>query len=117
MTLAMWDIGSRAQSLLVPHRERDSFVSAIAVPSEGNRAVCGYEDGKVTVWQLDTGAELQRLSVHWGRVRGVAIIPGGRRAVSASADDTVKGGWRADGSSRASSRTARCRPAPLAPTG
>ena len=39
---------------------------------------------------LDTGREVRRLNVHEGKVMGLAMMRGGRRAVSASADGTVK---------------------------
>jgi WD40 repeat protein len=42
------------------------------------------------VWDLDSGAELRTLQGHGGWVSAVAVTPDGRRAVSASEDQTLK---------------------------
>ena len=42
------------------------------------------------VWDLQTGREERTLTGHGGPVRAVAVTPDGRRAVSASSDQTVK---------------------------
>jgi WD40 repeat protein len=39
---------------------------------------------------MDTGQEVRTLAGHSGSVRGVALSADGRRAVSASADNTLK---------------------------
>jgi WD40 repeat protein len=42
------------------------------------------------VWDLETGQDLRTLIGHTDSVRGVAITPDGRHAVSASSDNTLK---------------------------
>ena len=42
------------------------------------------------MWDLETGAELRTLAGHSFRVSGVALSADGRRAVSASDDQTLK---------------------------
>jgi hypothetical protein len=42
------------------------------------------------VWDLDSGRELRTLEGHSGGVTGVAVTPDGKRAVSASFDETLK---------------------------
>ena len=43
------------------------------------------------VWDLGSGRELCTLAGHTGRVTAVAVTPDERRAVSASANKTLKG--------------------------
>jgi len=42
------------------------------------------------VWDLASGKELQTLAGHSGWVNGVAVTPDGKRAVSASENETLK---------------------------
>jgi WD40 repeat protein len=46
--------------------------------------------GALKVWELETGHELHTLAGHTSWVRAVAVTPDGRRAVSASSDETLK---------------------------
>ncbi|MDT9232115.1 WD40 repeat domain-containing protein, partial [Limnospira sp. PMC 1242.20] len=48
------------------------------------------DDKTLKLWDLETGTELATLSGHSNWVRGVAIAPDGKRAVSASDDKTLK---------------------------
>ena len=42
------------------------------------------------MWDLESGRELRTLDGHSAAVNGVAVTPDGRRAVSASEDNTLK---------------------------
>jgi WD40 repeat protein len=48
------------------------------------------QDTTGRVWDVATGSELTRLTGHAGTVRGLAVLPDGRRAVTASLDGTVR---------------------------
>jgi WD40 repeat protein len=70
------------------HRD---WVKAVAIASkDGKIAVSGSDDCTLRVWNLQTGAELSRLTGHNGSINGVAITPDGQLAVSASNDRTLK---------------------------
>ncbi len=62
----------------------------IAGLPDGRRAVSGGDDGKVQVWDLDTGALLHTLAGHDGLVWAVAVSADGCRAVSSGPDGTVR---------------------------
>jgi WD40 repeat protein len=47
-------------------------------------------DNTVRLWDVETGEELHCFDGHNGNVTSVAISPDGRRALSGSADKTVR---------------------------
>ena len=66
------------------------LVGAVAVTSDGKKAISGASDGTLKIWDLITGKEIQTLRGHIGSVRAVAFIPNGKKAVSGSLDRTLK---------------------------
>lgn len=56
----------------------------------GIRALSGHSDGRVCLWNLETGQFLATLKGHSTLVDSVQITPDGRFAVSGSDDMTVK---------------------------
>jgi WD40 repeat protein len=110
-TLKVWDLETgRALRTLEGHSD---FVRGVAVTPDGKRAVSASgspvpfngetlaNDDTLKVWDLDTpvwawpwrlirGRALRTLEGHSGGVNGVAVTPDGKRAVSASDDETVK---------------------------
>lgn len=67
----------------------DSPINAAAVSPDGNRLLTGSDDGRVLVWNLDSGEVVQRLDGHQAPVLAVAFSPDGRLALSGSADNTA----------------------------
>jgi WD40 repeat protein len=65
-------------------------VRAVAITSDGQRAISASDDQTVKVWDLERGAEERTLTGHADWVRAVAVIPNGLRAISASDDHTLK---------------------------
>ncbi len=78
---------SALERTLTGHAE---WVGAVAITPDGRRAVSGYDDHTLKVWDLDTGEDLRTLAGHESTVLAVAITPDGRRAVSGSIDNTLK---------------------------
>ncbi|MEO0459076.1 MAG: NB-ARC domain-containing protein, partial [Cyanobacteria bacterium P01_A01_bin.114] len=66
------------------------WVRAVAITSDGKRAISGAYDNTLKVWDLETGETLSTFSGHGDRVRAVAITPDGKHAVSGSEDNTLK---------------------------
>ena len=74
---------------LVGHTDE---VSAVAITSDGRRAVSAADDKTLKVWDLESGACIHTLVGHTNRVYAVAGGPlsDGQRAISGSEDKTLK---------------------------
>jgi WD40 repeat protein/serine/threonine protein kinase len=66
------------------------WVRAVAVTSEGRRAVSGSHDCTLRLWDLESGQTIRTLEGHTDQVHAVAVTPEGRRAVSGSLDCTLR---------------------------
>jgi WD40 repeat protein len=98
----VWDLAAGTQAVpatrglrrwfTAPHRRYviPPTVRSLSASADGSRAVSGYDDGTVRVWDLDSGARLRTLTGHTGRVAAVAVSADGSRAVSGGADGTVR---------------------------
>src|SRR5688572_5725115 len=76
-TLKVWDLAlGRALHAL---RGPSDGVSAVAVTSDGQRAVSGSDDDTLKVWDLLSGCELRTLHGHSTHVTAVAVTPDGQR--------------------------------------
>jgi WD40 repeat protein len=60
-----------------------------AVSPCGKFLALGFEDGRVRLYDLDTGKLLRRLEGHRGAVTALAFTPDGKALVSGSADSTA----------------------------
>jgi WD40 repeat protein len=67
-----------------------SPVIAVAVTSDGRRAVSASGDKTLRLWDLESGQTIHTLQGHTASVNAVAVTPDGRRAVSASEDATLR---------------------------
>jgi WD40 repeat protein len=61
-------------------------VTTVAVLADGRRALSGAADGRLRLWDLDSGVELRCFEGHAGKVTTVAVLADGRYALS-GADD------------------------------
>jgi len=75
-------------------RWRASRAPSVAVRAEftpdGTRVVTGHVDGRVTVWDAESGRELASVRPHPDWVVGIAASPDGRRIATASKDRTAR---------------------------
>ncbi|MFI5707164.1 protein kinase [Kribbella sp. NPDC051620] len=55
-----------------------------------SRHAWSSDENTVTVWDLPSGRKLCTLAGHTGTVYGLAVLPNGRRAVTASGDGTLR---------------------------
>ncbi|RTL01566.1 MAG: WD40 repeat domain-containing protein, partial [Lysobacterales bacterium] len=72
-----------------------NFVRACAFAPDGRRIVSGSDDGRLRLWDADSGECLRVLEGHQGSVRACAFAPDGRCIVSGSDDGTLRL-WGAD---------------------
>ena len=63
-------------------RGHRSDVASVAFSPDGRSIVSGDFNGKIKVWDAETGKEIRTLRVHEGPVESVAFSPDGRRIVS-----------------------------------
>jgi hypothetical protein len=104
-TVKMWDVesGTELRTLKGPSDWFglvDHGAMNVAVSADGRRVVCGYANKTLQVWNwhevafkalfFDLVSEPRTLKGHSGWVCGVAMSADGRRAVSASKDETLK---------------------------
>ena len=66
------------------------MVNAVALSSDGRRAVSGSADNTLRMWDLESGQTLQTLQGHTDWVLAAALTPDGRYAVSGSRDYTLR---------------------------
>ncbi len=65
-------------------------VTSVALSRDGKQALSGGKDGKLQLWDTETGRPLRQAGLHPSPVQAVALAPDGRRALSAGADGTVR---------------------------
>lgn len=65
-------------------------IKALAVSSDGTRAVTGSEDKSIRVWDFPSGRELQRLVGHTAGVNGLALTADDSQLLSAGRDQTLR---------------------------
>ncbi|TMR21975.1 hypothetical protein ETD86_13185 [Nonomuraea turkmeniaca] len=89
-----WDAGGlQARPAWRVHRE---FIHDMAVSADGRVIATGSDDRTLRLSGLDGALVAEPYGEHGGSVRGVAISPDGRLAVSASSDTLVRR-WSAGG--------------------
>jgi WD40 repeat protein len=91
-TLRLWDL-STGKCLLVMHSDVGLF--SVAVAEDGLRAIAGQANGKIGLWNLETGERTAIMTGHARDVESVQITPDGRHAISGSEDNTCKI-WKLD---------------------
>lgn len=87
----LWDLTSHSCIKIIEcGKDHAEQVFSCAVNSTGTQVVAGHRDGRVGLWNLETGECLAILKGHSTIVKSVQLTPDGRFAVSGSNDNTVK---------------------------
>ncbi|KAG2341467.1 WD40 repeat-like protein [Suillus weaverae] len=93
-SLRLWDLESATQ---IGHDWRDggdeedeTGVTAIALSPNGNTIGSGYLDGKVRLWDVETGKVTAKWTGHTRFVRAVCWSPDGGRVASGYQDGTAR---------------------------
>ena len=68
----------------------DSLVSSIAFDPTGSHLATGGKDGRLVLWQTDSGAEQWRTAAHGSDIQDVAFNPEGTRLATAGRDGFFK---------------------------
>jgi WD40 repeat protein len=92
-SLLVFDADSCEEIRRLPSRTRlhrgTGSAKSLALSADGRRAVSGFADGTLEVWDVDDGRELQTLTAASG-VAAVALSATGSRLVAASTDGTLR---------------------------
>ena len=65
-------------------------VLALAVSPDGKWLATGDDEGRIRLWNMDTGKSVKRLSGHTGAVNNLQFSPDNRRLASGSADKSIR---------------------------
>ncbi|WP_327351896.1 NB-ARC domain-containing protein [Streptomyces sp. NBC_01304] len=69
-------------------RDFGGIVEAVAF-ADDRRLVTGSRDGRIRVWEVDTGRLVRTITAHTKPILAAAVIPGGYAVAAASADGTI----------------------------
>jgi hypothetical protein len=70
--------------------ETGEGIGCVAFSPDGRRALTGSRDGKLRLWDVDSGSLLRTLVGHTEYVRAIAFLPDGQGAISGSLDNTLR---------------------------
>lgn len=91
--LKLWDVSTGSELLSFGTRpEHEQYMpsfSSLAFSPDGNQIV-GADQDVIRIWDRKTGTLIKVLEGHTGRVKSIAVVPGGKQIVSASLDGTVR---------------------------
>ena len=84
--VSVWDLATGAVRHQLPH-SREAWVSSLCMTPDGRLALSGDWDGRIKIWDVETGHPVGRLLGHDynEKVAALAVTPDGRHVVSASA--------------------------------
>jgi WD40 repeat protein/serine/threonine protein kinase len=68
----------------------DSLVCSIAFDPAGQRIATGGKDGRLVLWQADSGTERWRAAAHGSDIQDIAFSPGATRLATAGRDGAFK---------------------------
>lgn len=89
-TVRVWDIDSGQQ---VGMLQLEQPVCSVAALPDGRHVLCGDKAGIVQLWDLDKSSLVRRFEGHTDHIKGLAVSPEGRRALSAGAMDGTARLW------------------------
>ena len=90
-TLRLWDLATNLCTKLIKcGAGYEDNIFSVAVNPGGSQAFSGHRDGRILLWNLETGECLMTLKGHAMTVWSISVAPDGRFAVSGSEDYTVK---------------------------
>ncbi|MHC4070924.1 MAG: WD40 domain-containing protein [Planctomycetota bacterium] len=98
-TLRMWDVERGTEVMTLRGYEngvgstggpQERIWRSLAFSPDGKRIVSGSKDNMLTIWDVDSGAEVMTLQGHESNVRCVVFSPDAKLIVSGSEDNTLK---------------------------
>lgn len=81
-----WDPGGAS---VATYAKPNATPIAVALHPRSSRALIGFDDGTLTVWDIATNTPEQHIHAHAGRVPAVAFDASGARTISGGADAKI----------------------------
>jgi WD40 repeat protein len=85
-----WHYLNRLRLKVLPPLRHDSAVLCAVFSPDGQNIASSRQDGKVTIWDAQSGQQLFEFQAHDNHARSVAYSPDGRRLATASWDGSAK---------------------------
>ena len=86
-TVRLWDLETGKTLRIFRH---SSPVNAVAFAEDGKTLLAGGHDGKIQVWNTQTGFSKGALEGHFMGITGLTVSPDGRRVLSSSIDKSMR---------------------------
>lgn len=88
----VWDTTTGERLFSLADRYPRSFwvIDSVAWSPDGSQLACGYSDGSIRVWDVETRRSTITFTGHTGRVLSLAWSPDGRRLASGSQDFSAR---------------------------
>jgi WD40 repeat protein len=74
---------------LTTSKLNEKAVTALQITPDGSKAAAGFADGKVCIWDRETGSSVLLPTGNVGQVNGVAITGNGKRMITVSDDQLL----------------------------
>lgn len=86
-----WDhLSLRSEQSLLAWEAHPQGVEALAITAESDKVVTGGSDGRISIWDTATGAQLASFAAHNESITSLDVSADGTRIVSASRDSSVR---------------------------
>jgi WD40 repeat protein len=73
-----------------PIQAHNSGVTSLTISSDGKQIFSGGSDGKVGLWDYETGRMIRFLEGHQAAVKKIAVFDEGKRVISCSSNGTIR---------------------------
>jgi len=81
--------GADSQLELGKFQARGGNITAVGISNDGSYLITGEDYGQVTLWNVKTGALMQKLMGHSREIFAAAILADGKRGVTCGDDDLI----------------------------
>uniref|UniRef100_A0A8B9HEH2 WD repeat domain 31 n=1 Tax=Astyanax mexicanus TaxID=7994 RepID=A0A8B9HEH2_ASTMX len=88
-SVMMWDFAGGSEPIQT-FRGHELVINGVAVGPDGSRLCTGSRDNSMCLWDIETGACLQKNTISRNLVTHVCWVPGGTSIVQTSEDKTIR---------------------------
>ena len=93
--VSVWDVESWKHLRTLKRKRHGAFefdfdLSIMVTSPDCQRALAGFQNGKIGIWDLESGQLLRSLDAHKSKVTALTVSPDGHWVLSGSEDMTVK---------------------------